>query len=80
LYRPVQDCRTAYGAAVGVARVVRLDHQQFRQTVEAILRPGPEWIGRRLHTLNTVGGFEFIDGSALALQWKSRGRKQAPGV
>jgi hypothetical protein len=71
LYRPVQDCRTGYGAAVGVARVVRLDHQQYRQTVEAILRPGPEWIGRRLHTLNSAGGFEFIDGSAPAPRWKA---------
>jgi hypothetical protein len=62
LYRPVQDCRNGYGAALGIARVDRLDHEQYRQTVETIILPGPELGGRRLHTLNSAGGFEFIDG------------------
>ena len=62
LYRPVQDCRNGYGAALGIARVDRLDHEQYRQTVEAIIPPGPELGGRRFHTLNSAGGFEFIDG------------------
>jgi hypothetical protein len=62
LYRPVQDCRNGYGAALGIARVDRLDHEQYRQSVETIILPGPELGGRRLHTLNSAGGFEFIDG------------------
>jgi hypothetical protein len=37
--------------------------------VEAILRPGAGWPGRRLHTCNAAGGFEFIDGSAFAPRW-----------
>ena len=66
LYRPVQDCRTGYGAALGLARVDRLDLSGFAQTVERIVRPCADWPGRRLHTYNAAGGFEFIDGSGLA--------------
>lgn len=64
LIRPVQDCRAGYGAALGFARVTRLDDDGFSQVVETIIRPGPRWPGRCLHTLNSEGGFEFIDGSA----------------
>jgi hypothetical protein len=66
LMRPVQDCREGYGAALGFARIDRLDDEGFTQTLETILTAGPLWPGRRLHTLNTAGGFEFIDGSARA--------------
>jgi hypothetical protein len=69
LYRPVQDCRAGYGAALGLARVDKLDDDGFEQTVEEILRPGADWPGRRLHTANAAGGFEFIDGSAFAPRW-----------
>jgi hypothetical protein len=64
LFRPVQDCRRGYGAALAIARITQLDDAGFAQTVESILAPGPLWPGRRLHTLNADGGFEFIDGSA----------------
>lgn len=77
LYRPVQDCRTGYGGALGIARVDRLDDDDYAQTVETILRPGREWPGRRLHTLNCAGGFEFIDGSSEAPRWTLLGRRQA---
>jgi hypothetical protein len=64
LYRPVQDCRLGYGKALGLARVLRLDSEGFEQKVEAILQAGgPLWPGRRIHTLNSCSGFEFIDGS-----------------
>ncbi len=66
LIRPVQDCREGYGAALGLARVTRLDDEGFAQTVETILRPGPLWPGRRLHTLNRAGRLECIDGSSNA--------------
>ncbi|MGE6738765.1 glucosamine inositolphosphorylceramide transferase family protein [Allorhizobium pseudoryzae] len=70
LLRPVQDCRRGYGAALAIARVTKLDHEGFAQVVEAMIGPGPEWPGRRLHSLNSAGGFEFIDGSATAPKWK----------
>ncbi len=66
LFRPVQDCRGGYGAALGLARVVRLDNDGFEQTLETVLRAGREWPGRRLHTLTSAGGLAFIDGSAWA--------------
>lgn len=68
MYRPVQDCRAGYGAALGIARLDRLDEEGFVQTLETILQPGPSWKGSRLHTLNAAGGFEFIDGSSSALR------------
>ncbi|PBC06452.1 formyl transferase [Mesorhizobium sp. WSM3859] len=70
LLRPVQDCRRSYGAALGIARVTRLDDDGFEQVVETILNPGAGWAGRKLHTLNEAGGLEFIDGSAMAPRWK----------
>lgn len=68
LLRPVQDCRNGYGKALGIARVTRLDNEGFSQEIETILGPGQLWPGRRLHSLNSAGGLEFIDGSALALR------------
>lgn len=62
LMRPVQDCRASYGAALGLARVTRLDVQGFAQEVEMVLHPGPRWPGRKLHTLNRAGRLEVIDG------------------
>jgi hypothetical protein len=74
LYRPVQDCRRGYGAALAIARVTRLDDGGFDQTVETLLTPGLMWRGNRLHTLNATGGFEFIDGAGFAPRWKKRGK------
>ena len=72
LIRPVQDCRTGYGAALALARIDRLDDDGYAQTVETVLEAGPLWRGSRLHTLNAAGGFEFIDGSARAPRfWRS---------
>src|SRR2546421_7746671 len=66
LIRPFQDCTDGYGAALGLAEITRLDDEGFVQRVETVLRPGPEWPGRRLHTLNRAGRLECIDGSASA--------------
>lgn len=64
LWRPVQDCSTRYGGALGLAVIDRLDMEGFAQHVDVVLEAGgPEWPGRRLHTLNSAGGLEFIDGS-----------------
>jgi hypothetical protein len=66
LWRPVQDCRAGYGRAVGLAEIIRLDEEGFDQVVRAVVRPGSEWRGRRLHTLNRAGRLECIDGSAVS--------------
>jgi hypothetical protein len=78
LLRPVQDCRQGYGKALGIARVTRLDREGFAQGVETIIEAGgPLWPGRRLHSLNSAGGFEFIDGSAMARRNPLARRKPA---
>lgn len=69
LWRPVQDCSHHYGAAVGLAEIIRLDTDGYEQTLRNTLAPCREWPGRRLHTLSQAGGFEFIDGSANVLRW-----------
>jgi len=80
LWRPVQDCRRAYGAALGLAEVTRLDCKGYDQAVRKVLRPGSDWPGRRLHTLNQARGFEFIDGSAMRLRLSDmRPRNEMPG-
>jgi hypothetical protein len=66
LIRPFQDCTDGYGAALGLAEITGLDNEGFAQQVKVVLRPGPEWPGRRLHTLNRSGRLECIDGSATA--------------
>ncbi|MGG5817694.1 glucosamine inositolphosphorylceramide transferase family protein [Falsiroseomonas sp. HW251] len=64
LWRPVQECGTRYGAALGLAEVTRLDEGGFAQVVRHAIPPGGPWPGRRLHTLNRDGRLEVIDGSA----------------
>lgn len=63
LWRPVQDCSNGYGAALGLAELLELSPTTYRQVVRHILKPGPLWTGRKLHTLNRCGQLEVIDGS-----------------
>ncbi|MBA4782620.1 MAG: hypothetical protein H2045_05315 [Rhizobiales bacterium] len=64
LWRPTQNCSGTYGAAVELACVTRLDDDAFEQVVHVSLHPGgPDWPGRKFHTLNRVGRLEVIDGS-----------------
>jgi hypothetical protein len=65
LMRPVQDCRKGYGAALSLARVTKLDETGFEQVIETHLAPERAWPGRKLHTLNSSGRLETIDGSVL---------------
>lgn len=62
--RPVQDGRLGYGAALALAEITGLDEETFEQRLLAVIGPGPDWPGRRLHTLNRAGRLECIDGSA----------------
>ena len=87
LWRPVQNCSEGYGTGIGLAEITRLDHDGFEQKVHAVLRPCPDWPGRRLHTLNRAGRLECIDGAAYSprsrrlarrLQTWS-GRREIPG-
>lgn len=73
LLRPVQDCRNGYGAALGVAEILRLDTETFHQQVISSHSPGEFWAGTRLHTFNIGGGLETIDGSRLSPRfWRAK--------
>lgn len=63
LLRPVQDSRDGYGAAMAVAEITQLDDDGFDQKVTASYHPGGAWPGWRIHTFNSGGGIEAIDGS-----------------
>jgi len=65
LWRPVQDCTDGYGCALGLAEVAELSPTCFKQVVRHIIRPGPLWPGRKLHTLNRCGRLELIDGTSI---------------
>ncbi len=65
LWRPVQDCADGYGAALALAEVIELSPTSFKQIVRHRIQPGPNWTGRKLHTLNTCGRLELIDGSRI---------------
>jgi hypothetical protein len=87
LWRPVQDCALGYGTGIGLAEVVRLDHDGFEQRVHDVLRADPDWPGRRFHTLNRAGRLECIDGSAYSPRSRRlaqrlegwSGRRELPG-
>jgi hypothetical protein len=65
LLRPVQDCSHGYGKKIAIARIDRLDPENFTQSIVGTLSPGAYWPGGRLHTLNRSGRLECIDGAIL---------------
>jgi hypothetical protein len=64
LWRAAQDCTAGYGTGIALIEVMRLDCEHYAQRTHAVLRPKANWPGKRLHTLNSAGGFEFVDGSS----------------
>jgi hypothetical protein len=72
-WRPVQDCTAGYGCALGLAEVVELSPTSFKQIVRHIIRPGPLWTGRKLHTLNRCGRLELIDGTSIQPKLRALG-------
>src|SRR5260370_3452541 len=73
LWRPVQDCTDGYGCALGLAEVAELSPTSFKQVVRHIIRPGPLWPGRKLHTLNRCGRLELIDGTVIQPKLRALG-------
>ena len=65
LWRPVQDCSRGYGGGLGLAEIVELTPDSYRQIVRHSIHPGPAWPGRKLHTLNRAGPLEVIDGARI---------------
>jgi hypothetical protein len=65
LWRPVQDCSLTHGRALRLARIDRIDPENFGQTFTSEIESGPLWPGGRLHTVNRAGRLETIDGVAV---------------
>jgi hypothetical protein len=61
LIRSVQDCGPAYGAALALRQIDRLDLDGFAETTLAHLAAPHDWLATGLHTLNQRGGIETID-------------------
>jgi hypothetical protein len=80
LWRPVQDCTDGYGCALGLAEVTELSPTSFKQVVRHIIRPGPLWPGRKLHTLNRCGRLELIDGTSIQPKVRALGLPDRPGA
>ena len=80
LWRPVQDCTDGYGCALGLAEVTELSPTSFKQVVRHIVRPGPLWPGRKLHTLNRCGRLELIDGTSIQPKVGSLGMTGRPAA
>jgi hypothetical protein len=61
-YRPSQDCSTAYGHAIVLNRIERIDTREYREV--AVARILPSWRPRLVgtHTINAVAGLTVIDG------------------
>lgn len=61
LYRPAQDCRARYGAAVVIHRIDELTPTTFRETAVRRLDPVAPW-AEGLHTVCALGDVTLIDG------------------
>lgn len=61
LWRPAQDCRGGYGAALSLCRIDALDDDHFAQTLAATLHFGAAADHAGPHTINYGGGYEVID-------------------
>lgn len=65
LYRPAQDCRDEYGAAVVIHRVDECSPEAWRETEVSRLEPDPQGEAPDgLHTVNAWGERTLVDGKA----------------
>ena len=74
LIRPAQDCYGRYGRAVVLNRIDELNERSYAET--PVGRIDGSWLAANagVHTLNHIGGLEFLDG------WMSRFRYPFPSA
>ncbi len=85
LYRPAQDCSSAYGRALSFQKVVRLDVDGYAEVEIATIQP--DWAPHltRTHTYNVSDGLIAIDGAVerplflAGMREKIRARRDAAG-
>jgi len=90
LYRPAQDCSTAYGGAIVIHRIVELAPDRFREEQVARIEPvAASRYAKGVHTLCATGNRTVLDAKrhylslskarrTLVKYWH-RGRPAAPG-
>jgi len=65
LYRPAQNCLVRYGHSLQFLRVDVLSTTDYQETlIKSVVCESGDF-NRRFHTINTVDGLNFIDGSRL---------------
>lgn len=71
LYRPSQDCSSAYGTAVSVNRVEVLDLRNYRETPVGRIHSGwyPDMLG--VHTFSSSGAVRVIDYKVRRSRWSA---------
>lgn len=70
LFRPAQDCSGWYGRALSVMEVVRLDEHGYEEREATRLEPGLIPGSFCLHTLESEGTLEIVDGQRLVPIWR----------
>ncbi len=68
LYRPSQDCRGLYGAAVTLNRIIELSPTVYREKSEIHLTPDPSLQSVGMHTYNVHKNIVLVD----LYRWKSK--------
>ncbi|HUK50454.1 MAG TPA: hypothetical protein VLV18_05415 [Terriglobales bacterium] len=61
LFRPAQDCSTAYGSRIMINRVLSLTENEFIETEAATISPDTAYPSG-LHTVSQAGRVTFVDG------------------
>jgi hypothetical protein len=76
LYRPSQDCSSAYGNAVSVNRIEVLDLHSYREVPVSRIHAGwyPDMLG--LHTFSAAGAMRVIDYKVRRSRWGSAAAAQ----
>jgi hypothetical protein len=71
LWRPAQDCTRGYGSGLALCRIDELRDGVLRQLIVRRLAPPPGAPDQGVHTLNSDGRFEVIDGVGRAsrMRW-----------
>ncbi|MEW6235990.1 MAG: hypothetical protein AB1656_11425 [Candidatus Omnitrophota bacterium] len=63
LYRPAQDCSSAYGARLIINRVQKLTPEEFKEEAAGVIEPDPEGpYPDGCHTACAMGNVTIIDG------------------
>jgi hypothetical protein len=69
LYRPSQDCSTAYGSAVSINRVDVLDEHNYQETPVGRINPDRQAGMRCLHTFGASGRLRVLDFMVRRSRW-----------